>query len=348
MSRGPIPGKASIVSVLEAFSAGDALGMATEFMSRAEIRERFGMVEGLMAPELSKNHPDLRRGQVTDDTEQVLALLDEYCDKGRVDPRETAQRLLRWVRESGAIEKRYIGPSSKGALQSIAEGADPSTTGLKGTTCGGVMRSPAAALFALCQGLPLAPTVQACLLPTHNTRPALEAAIGYAFALREALQGGNPPSVIAAAKEGASAGAALAPWELCGPSLGARLEHFRSIAGKMAKPEEVIDFLYEVYGTGLESVDVATAALCIFLYAPLDTWLCVRMGASVGGDTDTIAALAGALSAASRAASGLPHNIPADIIEAIATINNLDLASIGARLVELAAASRDSETRRLS
>lgn len=325
-------GESSLRALLEAFAVGDALGMATEFMTRAEISDRFGLVDTLIEPALSKNHAELRKAQVTDDTEQVIALLDEYCEKGRIDPRETAERLLRWVKESGAIEKRYIGPSSKAALQAIAEGADPSKTGLGGTTCGGVMRSPAAVLFALCNDLPIDLSVQACLLPTHNTRPALESAAAFAYALREALSGADPLATIAAAQRGASAGAALAPWELCGPSLSSRLDHFISIASRFPGPDAVLDFLYRVYGTGLESVDVAAAALCIHFYAPLDTWLCLRMGASVGGDTDTIAALAGILSAASRAAMGKPHNIPAEILGEVLAANSLNLASIASRL----------------
>jgi len=326
------PGQSALRSILEAFAVGDALGMATEFMTRAEISDRFGLVDTLIEPALSRNHSDLHKAQVTDDTEQVIVLLDEYCDRGRIDPRETAERLLRWVKESGAIEKRYIGPSSKAALLAIAEGTDPSKTGLGGTTCGGIMRSPAAALFALCNDLPIDRSVQACLLPTHNTRPALESATAYAYALKEALAGGDPVAVIAAAQQGASAGAALAPCDLCGPSLAARLEHFRSFAAQFTGPESVLDFLYRVYGTGLESVDVAAAALCIYFYAPMDTWLCLRMGASVGGDTDTIAALAGALSSASRAAAGKPHNIPAEILDEVLAANSLDLGSLASRL----------------
>ena len=326
------PDPTAIQFILEAFAVGDALGMATEFMTRAEISDRFGLVDKLLEPALSKNHSDLRKGQVTDDTEQVLALLDEYCDKGRIDPRETAERLLRWVKESGAIEKRYIGPSSKAALLAIAEGADPAKTGLAGTTCGGVMRSPAAALFALCNDLPIDDSVKACLLATHNTRPALESAAAYAYALREALAGGDSMAVIAASIQGASAGAALAPWAFCGPSLAARLEHFQGIRERFAAPDAVLDFLYGVYGTGLESIDVAAAAICIFIYAPKDTWLCLRMGASVGGDTDTIAALAGGLSAACCAAEGKRHNIPSLIVDEVVAGNKLDLAALASRL----------------
>jgi len=321
------------LSVLEAFAVGDALGMPTEFMTRREISARFGLVDRLLKPEESKNHSDLRRGQVTDDTEQVLALLDEYCLKDRIDPEKTADRLLRWMKESGAVEKRYIGPSSKIALEAIGAGADPAKAGQGGTTCGGVMRSPAAVLFALARGLPLDASVQACLLPTHNTQPALETATAYAFALSEALEGGDPAGIAAAVGRGSLAGSALAPWERCGASLSARIGHFLSILPGFREPDEVLDFLYGVYGTGLESVDVAAAAICIFLYAAGDTWLCLRMGASVGGDTDTIAALAGALSAAHRASRGEDHSIPVDILDEVIKGNGLDLQALVARLI---------------
>jgi len=326
------PARAALISILEAFAVGDALGMATEFMTRGEIADRFGLVEGLLEPALSKNHGDLRRGQVTDDTEQVLALLDEYCARGRIDPRDTAERLLRWVRESGAVERRYIGPSSKAALQAIGEGADPAKTGLGGTTCGGIMRSPAAALFALCRGLPLDESLRACLMPTHNTMPALAAAGAYGYALRKALEGGSPEDIIGEALKGEAAGSAQAPWKLCGPSIAARVGHFRHAVSEFRSPGAVLDFLYEVYGTGLESVDVASAVLCIFLYSPEDTWLCLRMGASIGGDTDTIAALAGALSAAHQAASGERHDIPEALLKEVLESNGLDLPSLAARL----------------
>jgi ADP-ribosylglycohydrolase len=319
-------------ALLEAFAVGDAVGMATEFMTRREIVERFGMVGGLTDPALSKNHGDLRRGQVTDDTEQVLCLLDEYCLSGGIDPRRTAERLLRWARESGAVEKRYIGPSSKAALQAIAEGADPAEAGKRGTTCGGVMRSPSAALYALCRGLPLAESVRACLLPTHNTGPALGAAVAYARALECALAGGSPDEVAGAAASGEAEGATFAPWTLCAPSVGGRVAHFRSIMAGFSGPGAALDFLYGVFGTGLESADVAAAAFCLYFWAPDDPWLCVRMGASVGGDTDTIAALAGMLAAATRAAKGRGHGIPESVLAEVMAGNNLDLAAIADRV----------------
>ena len=81
--RAARPKAAAVRALLEAFAVGDAVGMATEFMTRREIVERFDMVSGLTEPALSKNHGDLRRGQVTDDTEQVLCLLTNTALQAR-------------------------------------------------------------------------------------------------------------------------------------------------------------------------------------------------------------------------------------------------------------------------
>ncbi len=369
-----------IRSVLEAFAVGDALGMPTEFMTRDAIRTRFGLVDRVLNPANdSQNHPDLAQGQVTDDTEQVLALLDEYMIKERVDASDTAYRLLRWMRESGAIEKRYIGPSSRAALEAVERGEDPATTGMRGTTCGGIMRVPAAVLYWLSKreapqfGAPAAAdpaladpasadpasadpaaydsfleAVVACCLPTHNTQPALEAAMGYAWALRHALERSlasdcepfasqQPVDLFAAAAAGAAEGRRRAPYPSCAPSLSARLLLLESIPALMESPDALLDFLFDVYGTGLESIDVATAAISIASFCGRDAWLAIRMGASAGGDTDTIAALAGALCAAQAGR----HEIPAAILAEVMSVNALDLSSVAGALTGQPAPPRD-------
>jgi ADP-ribosylglycohydrolase len=92
-----------------------------------------------------------------------------------------------------------------------------------------------------------------------------------------------------------------------------------------------LDFIYDVYGTGLESADVCAAVLGIYMRAQKDVWKAVKMGASIGGDTDTIASLAGALCASH---SGC-HNIPQDIINKITKANKLDFDSLAVRVFSL-------------
>ncbi|HQE69438.1 MAG TPA: ADP-ribosylglycohydrolase family protein [Rectinema sp.] len=324
-----------IRGILTAYAVGDAMGMPTEFMTRAEISSRFGLVDRLLEPSQSKNHPNLPKASITDDTEQVCTLLEEYSEKDSIDPYITAKRLLRWMRDSNAIEKGYIGPSSRLALEAIERGESPEEAGKKGTTCGGVMRSPAAVLFATARQRPLANCVRACLIPTHNTQLAMEPAMAYGYALHAAICGKDIEGILSEAKKGAEAAQAAPDSQVypqCGASVVARLLHFKELASSFSSPDEVLDFIYYVYGTTLASVDVATAAMCIFLSAKDDVWLSIRMGTSVGGDTDTIAALAGALSAAYALSHGQSLNIPKAIVSEVLENNKLDFDRLAERL----------------
>lgn len=315
-----------IAASMEAFACGDAMGMPTEFMTLPDIRARFGLVDRLLHPEESQNHADLPQGAVTDDTEQNLYLLAAYRADGAVTVENTAAALLRWVRETDAVAKKYIGPSSKSALEAVEAGADPHTTGLGGTTCGGVMRVPSVVWFDAAAGEDaLEERVVACLMPTHFTSQALEAAGAYAFALRAALLGAPQDAVRAAAARGAARCMARAPYIACAPSAMARVEGIaRMLRRERMDDAALLDFLYGFCGTGLPSADVCAAAFALYLCAGGSAWRAIRLGASAGGDTDTIAALSGALTAAHSGALDVPEPVRARV----RTHNGLDYAAL--------------------
>jgi ADP-ribosylglycohydrolase len=135
-------------------------------------------------------------------------------------------------------------------------------------------------------------------------------------------------SILDAAIAGAARGAALAPEGFPGPSSGARIAHLRTLANSWRNADEAMDFLYGVIGTGIESADVCAAVFGIFLFARGDVMLALRMGASAGGDTDTIAALGGALCAAFAGA----HNIPRELVDTVVDANRLEIGHMAASL----------------
>lgn len=300
--------QACIDAALLSFACGDALGMATEFMTRDQIERAFpGGVTRLLSQKDSQNHGDLTPGSVTDDTEQVAYLLERYRAKGQVAVADTVDALLVWIRETGAVEKHYIGPSSLKALTAIENGADPATAGT-GTTCGGIMRIPAAVCFDPDQTMDrLRKNVRAALLPTHNTSEALEASGCYGAALLTALNGGTVAEVVEAALENGPLTEALAPWRGCAASSAARIREAASW-GRLPD-EELFHRLYDLWGTGLPSVDVCGAVFALFLAAEGSAYRAISLGASLGGDTDTIAALAGALTAAQAGHTDIPDHI---------------------------------------
>lgn len=316
---------------LEAFAVGDAMGMPTEYMTREEIKGRFGFVDRLLDPKASPLHPGLPVGKVTDDTEQLLNLLDEYLKDHRVTVEGTVRALLKWFEETDPAGRGCIGPSSRRALDRLRHGEPPDVTGSEGTTCGGAMRVAAA---ALCTprgeyGL-LAENVHACLLPTHNTNVALEAAMAFAFAVHSAAAGYGAEGALGMALEGAAIGRRMGV-KTIGASTGARARLVLREIALLKDREEVMDFLYEVVGTEMASNQVVPVVLGIVAFSWDDPWQAICMGCSMGGDTDTIAALSGFL--ATLLSKG--HNIPGDVLEQVLSVNGLDLGRYASEVREL-------------
>lgn len=308
--------------ILEAFATGDAVGMPTEFMPKAEIRKRLPEgCTGLIPAELSLTHPDLPVGSVTDDTEQVLYLLHAYRQEGRVTVENTVTALEAWIQETDAVAKKYIGPSSLKALEKIRAGVDPAVAGQGGTTCGGIMRVPAAVLWKdQASEEELIESIHCSLMPTHNTSEALEAAGAYGFALRCALNGGSFDEIFAEAERGGRIMKERPGWVGAAPSSVARLKAAKTL------PEDwsvTRDILFDLWGTGLPSADVCGAVFAIFALAKDDVWQAIRMAAELGGDTDTI----GALTAALCAAYAKGHNIPEEVLQVVLTQNAALFAS---------------------
>lgn len=106
---------------------GDALGMPTQSMSAEQIIECYGgPVRRLMdAVPQQPIAPNMKAGSVTDDTEQAFVLAARLIeDHGRIDNDAYAQDLLRWeakMKEKGSLD--LLGPSTKAALQALAEGS---------------------------------------------------------------------------------------------------------------------------------------------------------------------------------------------------------------------------------
>ncbi len=305
--------------VLEAFAVGDAMGMVTEFMTYRQIHDSFGLVEDLLAPVRSLIHPSLKRGQITDDTEQVLYLIRAYAADGDFS-RETVKRaLVRWFDECDPIGKGYIGPSSQKAIERFKQGEESECDG---TTSGGPMRVLAPVLCTLNAESPtLIQAILDCVTPTHDTNLAIESSLALGFAYKAAFQGATPEEMIDAAIDGAKIGADRAQNEFVGPSIAHRLKLIKGLSHKTT-PKERLDWIYGVFGTTMEAVDVTGAAIAISAFCQKDVWLAICMGASIGGDTDTIAAIAGALCSL----QATKNNIPQSIIEPVTTVNQLNLA----------------------
>ncbi len=311
---------------LYGLAVGDALGMPTQHLSRQEIRARWGdRLRGFEpAP---PGHPiaaGLPAGSVTDDTEQAVLLARLLVQgDGAVDPRQLAQALVRWERDmAGRGSLDLLGPSTKRAVAAVLAGTPPEEAGATGDTNGAAMRiAPVGILVDLSQSLStLVDQVVAASSVTHNTGIALAGAAAVAAAVSAGVSGAGIAEATALGVQAARIAAGRGHW-VAGADVAARIEWAtRLVAGRTRA--QAAELIYKLVGTSLATQESVPAAFAVLAAEPADPWQACLLAASLGGDCDTIAAMAGAI-------AGACHGVTAFPPEAIAVIDAQGLGLAG-------------------
>ena len=178
------------------------------------------------------------------------------------------------------------------------------------------MRAPVAFLFSTPDTL--TQNVVTCLMPTHNTSVAIEAAMCYAYALQAAEAGKPMEQILDSACEGAQIGKGFgSTHRVAGvaPSCAARLRFLQKVIPTLQSEQQVKEFLYGVIGATLASADVCACSFGLFLYAQNDTALAIRLA------TGLCTLYAGG------------HNLPHSMIELVEKANHLDFAVLADTVV---------------
>jgi ADP-ribosylglycohydrolase len=309
--------------------------MPTQELSRDEARRILGPSPGFRpGPPENPISRGLPAGSVTDDTLQCLLVARLLVEgDGRIEPRRLATALLEWEREMAVAGKaELLGPSTKKALEAVAGGADPATTGGGGITNGAAMRitpvgiaTPPAPIDRLVEMVAAAGKV------THDTGIANSGAAAVATVVSCGVAGlGFDASVgpaVAAATRGATFGQAFKDDRVAGLILRAiSLARVRS-----ADPRAALDALVEEIGAGVATEQSVPAAFGVAALAPEDAWEAAAIAAGLGGDTDTIAAIAAAMVGACTGLSALP----ATAVATVRRVNRLDFGPLVDQLLEL-------------
>jgi ADP-ribosylglycohydrolase len=318
---------------LYGLAIGDALGMPTQLLSRPEIVARYGPLLTGFEPApaghpIAAGHP---AGDVTDDTEQAVLLGRLLvAGQGRIDPGELAAALVAWeadMKARGSLD--LLGPSTRRALAAVQAGTPPEEAGASGDTNGAAMRvTPIGIAVPLGPLAPLVDAVVQASFVTHGTSLALAGAAAVAAAVSAGISGATVPEATKAAVAAAHLAAERGRW-VAGADVAARIDWATQlVAGRPL--DEAMDLIYRLVGTGLATQESVPAAFAALAAAPDDPWLTVRFAASLGGDCDTIAAMAGAV-------AGACHGLAAFPAEAAETIDRhqLDLPGLAAALLAL-------------
>jgi len=256
---------------------GDALGMPFEQADPAGVPERIEMVDARLG-----------RGTYTDDTQMMIALAEALLDCGRIDAVALGHRFA-----AAHDPRRGYGSGTTRVLELVRSGVHPHEAaraafggeGSRGN--GAAMRVAPVAVRYAHDIAAMAEAARASALVTHAHPAAIDAAVIQAHAVAAALNG---EPALDAAMAAASTSA-----------LADRLLTAARLLPGRPPPAEVAAALGNG-STGHESVPCAIYAATAHDSLEAAITFAVRCG----GDTDTIAAMTGAIAGARGGAGAIP------------------------------------------
>jgi ADP-ribosylglycohydrolase len=134
-----------------------------------------------------------------------------------------------------------------------------------------------------------------------------------------------------AAMDGARLGAERGTW-VYAPALAARIAQARQIAAECGSDAALLAAISETVGAGEPTTESVPAALAIADYAGGNPERAIRLAGNLRGDTDTVAAMAGAICGAFAGADALP----AEWVACVCATNTLDVDHWAQRLIDCA------------
>lgn len=301
---------------------GDAMGMPAELWGRQRTEHFFGgkiigFLDGPAENDVAFNY---KKGQFTDDTGQALILLDSIASTSYVpDASDIAKRMLAWAEKEHAFDNGILGPTSKAALANFRDGIKDTKVTDKALSNGSAMRiAPIGCLFPPERKEDIVDYVYGVSRATHTSDVTIAGAAMIAVGVSSAIVNDDFEQVIADIL-------AIEPLgyekgcETFSPRLSERVKIGLEIARTSSDDDTFLKKIYDIVGSGVGIIESVPAAISIAYYAQEPNRCCL-LCANLGGDTDTIGAMATALCGAFTGAAA----IKPEYIETLRTQNNTD------------------------
>lgn len=249
------------------FAVGDALGATVEFMTPSEIAKEHGVHARMIGGGWLK----LKPGQVTDDTDMMLAVGQSILDCGGWDARSVCDAFAAWLKRGPVDVGNTV---RRGIRRYIVDGttAGPYHDGDAGN--GALMRNLPVALATLNDPAAFDHwTIEQCHI-THNHPLSDDSTLAFGRMVKALVLGGG----VIAAREEAKA--------LVAKHSAFRFERYRGLCSPYV-------------------VDTVRVVLHHYFLAD-SVRSCVVETVNRGGDADTAGALAGMLAGATYGAASIP------------------------------------------
>lgn len=315
-----------IAGALYGMALGDAMGMPAELWSKDRARRYFGRkIEGFLdGPKESEVAFNYDHGQFTDDTGQALVLLDSIAATDYVpDTRDIAVRMIAWAEKENAWENNILGPTSKVALANFRDGIVDTKPTDKALSNGSAMRiPPIGCLFRPDQKQELVDYVYEVSRATHTSNVTIAGAAMIAMGVSSAMVNEDFDKVIEDIMGIEELGYQKG-FDHFTPKLSERTKIALWLAKEYKDDEEMFaQKIYDIVGTGVCIIESVPAAIAVAYYTQ-DPNRASLLCANMGGDTDTIGAMATAICGAFKGASA----IKPEYIETLQKQNDVDFDS---------------------
>jgi len=294
---------------------GDAMGMPSELWPRSRVKQHFGWIDRFLpGPPENTAACYFGRAAFTDDTSMALALADAIISHdGEIHAETIGANILRWAEEFDAFNKNVLGPTSKIALNALKSGTPVAQLENNGMTNGAAMRvSPLGCLLPARDLDAFIAAVALASSPTHKSDVAIAGATAVAWAISRAIDGASwatirdeLPSIARAAQEKRVTTFSAA--------MAARLELALQVAQQSRGVESTLQQIYDLVGTGTSTIESVPAAIAMVELAHTDPNRCAILCANLGGDTDTIGAMAVAICGALHGIDAIDAQLKAEL-----------------------------------
>lgn len=322
---------------LAAAVIGDAMGTATETMTRRRIVSTFGRLTDIVAPEDSPFSGGRPAGHYSDDSSQMLLMAERFAQVGEIRAEDVVQKLLEWA-DNEDMFGRTAGPTTREAVQRLRAGEPASLVG-RGNVHNGTGLSNGAAMKAAPAGWMNAGDIAGAVRdasriaqPTHCTQIAISGAGAVAAAVAMATAGvSSLDDIVAAGIEGAERGEAIGleiGREAAGPSVAKRIALAVKIGSRHDDIWDSLDEIYDIIGSGLPTAESVPAAFAMIAAGRGQVRESIIGAVNLGNDTDTVATIVGAITGTMHGVDG----VPPEWRELVETVNKLDLPGLATRL----------------
>lgn len=223
--------------VLAAFTA-DALALGAHWVYDVSlIKNRYGRLDYITAPEISPFHKGKVKGSFTHYGDQMFLLLESLSNCSGFDPDDfAAQWQAMFANYSG-----YMDNATKKTLANFKDGKSPKTAGSDSTDLGGAARMVPLALFYADAPQTFIEYADLQTAMTHNHPQVRESARFFAAAAIEALKGAGPVASLEAALKGLPEDAAILKMVVQGlESVNTKTEQVISDFGQMCETQAAL------------------------------------------------------------------------------------------------------------